>query len=120
MPGSAFSLRTTSSTLLRMCTEFSSDDTTCSAGERKLPSQFSRKFRTALKIVGVSNGQDTVPSGRAPLALMSWQVEQERLPPPDRRGSENRRLPSASLSGSAAGAAGIGEIGSWPATGPSL
>src|SRR5262245_40101016 len=97
-----------------MFTGFSRDDTTCAAGDRKLPSQFRRKLRTALKTVRVSNGRDTPASlVRAPLVRMSWQEMQESVPVPDRRVSENRRSPSASLRGSAAGGAGIGVIGSW-------
>src|SRR6266545_6566716 len=120
MAGSAFSLLTTSPTLVRRFTEFSSDDTTCAAGDRILPSQFSLKFKTALKIVGVSNGRDTVPLfDRAPLVRRSWQDEQVSVPSADRRGSENRRSPSESLSGSASGGGGIGLIGSWSATGSS-
>src|SRR5262249_59202247 len=98
---------------LLICAGFSSDDAACAAGDRKLPSQFNRKFRTALKTVRVSNGRDTVPSlGRAPLVRMSWQDEQASVPLSDRRGSENRRSPSASLFGSATGGWGTAEIGS--------
>src|SRR5215472_17606660 len=43
---------------------------------------------------------------------MSWQDEQDSVPLEDRRGSENRRSPSASLFGSATGGWGTAEIGS--------
>jgi hypothetical protein len=49
----------------------------------------------------------------APLVWRSWQDEQASVPSCDRRRSTKRRSPSASFSGSAAGACGIGVIGSW-------
>src|ERR1700733_916726 len=102
---------------------FSSDDSACAARAWKLPSQFRRKLSAALKTVGVSKGAfdpswaTVLRPAVAPLVCRSWQDEHESWPSPDRRGSLNRRSPSASFSGSAPGGGGIGVIGSWSASG---
>src|SRR5262249_8083006 len=121
--GSARNLPTTSSALDAMILGLRSVCSACFSNERKVPAQFRRKLKTALKSVGVLSESGS-PSGVtsralpvAPFVRISWHDQQERVLSRDRRRSLNNRSPSARRSESWAGMAGIGVIGSRAAGG---